>query len=109
MEYIGDPEIAAPMLRDVKLEKPENVFLTLIDFISRMYKKANLVHSDLSAFNILIYKNQPYLIDLGQGVLVEHPHAHEFLKRDIHNIIKFFKKYHIKVDETKIYKNIIKK
>ena len=109
MEYIGDSERAAPMLRDVKLENPENIFLTLIDFISRMYKKANLVHSDMSAFNVLIHKDQPYLIDLGQGVLLEHPQAHEFLKRDINNVIQFFKKYGIKADKTEIYKDITKK
>jgi len=109
MEYIGDSKGAAPMLRDVKLENPESTFSTLIDFISRMYKKANLVHGDMSAFNILMYKNQPYIIDLGQGVLIEHPQAHEFLKRDIHNIVQFFKKYDIDADETEIYKNVTKK
>ncbi len=109
MEYIGDSKGAAPMLRDVKLENPESTFSTLIDFISRMYKKANLVHGDMSAFNVLMYKNQPYVIDLGQGVLIEHPQAHEFLKRDIHNIVQFFKKYDIEADETEIYKNVTKK
>ncbi len=108
MEYIGDSKRAAPMLRDVKLEDPETIFSTLIDFISKMYKKAKLVHGDLSAYNILMYKDQPYIIDLGQGVLIEHPQAHEFLKRDIHNIIQFFKKYNIEADEIETYKNITK-
>jgi len=62
----------------------------------------------LSAYNILMYKDQPYIIDLGQGVLIEHPQAHEFLKRDIHNIIQFFKKYNIEADEIETYKNITK-
>lgn len=109
MEYLGDPERPAPMLKDVPLENPEEIFDTLIGFISKMYKKAELVHSDMSAFNVLIHKDQPYLIDLGQGVLLEHPHAHEFLKRDIHNIVHFFKKYDIKADEEEIYRNITEK
>jgi len=109
MEYIGDCKGAAPMLRDVKLENPESTFSTLIDFISRMYKKANLVHGDMSSFNILMHNNQPYIIDIGQGILTEHPQAREFLKRDIHNIISFFKKYGITADETDIYKNVTKK
>ena len=71
-----------------------------------MYKKAKLVHGDMSAFNILVHNNQPYLIDLGQGTLLEHPNAHEFLKRDIHNIVKYFNKYGIKTEEKEIYKNI---
>jgi len=109
MEYIGDSKGSAPMLRNVKLENPESIFSTLIDFVSRMYKKANLVHGDLSAFNILMLKDHPYIIDLGQGVLKEHPQAHDFLKRDIFNILQFFKKYDIEADELEIYKEVTNK
>ena len=92
-----------------KLKNPEKIFLTLIDFISKMYKKVDLVHSDMSPFNVLIYKDQPYIIDIGQGVLTEHHNAHDFLKRDIHNIVRFFRKYDIESDEKKIYNDITKK
>ena len=109
MEYIGDEEQPAPALKDVHLDDPESMFKTLIDFISTMYKKAGLVHSDMSAFNVLVYDKKPYLIDLGQGVLLEHPQSYEFLKRDIHNIVSYFKKYKIKANEKQIYKNITKK
>jgi RIO kinase 1 len=109
MEYIGDSRRPAPMMKDVVLKKPEEIFDSLIGSISKMYKKAGLVHADLSAFNVLIYRNKPYLIDLGQGVLLEHPLSYEFLKRDIHNIVHYFKKYDIKADEEKIYNNITKK
>jgi len=109
MEYIGNSDKPAPMLRDVKLKEPEQIFQTLIGFVSKMYKKAEMIHGDLSAFNVLIHKNKPYLIDLGQGVLLEHPNSAEFLKRDIHNIVSYFKKYNIQADEKKIYENIIKK
>ena len=109
MEYIGDPETPAPLLKDVSLEKPEEIFKTLIDYISKMYRKAELVHSDISAFNVLMHKNKPHLIDLGQGVLLEHLNAHEFLKRDIHNLVQYFRKYDIKADEEEIYKKITKK
>ena len=90
-------------------KNPKEIFDTLIDFISKMYKKAKLVHGDLSAYNILMHENQPYLIDLGQGVLVEHPNAHDFLKRDIHNIVSYFKKLNIQSDENNIYDSILKK
>lgn len=109
MEYIGDKEQPAPKLRDVNLDNPQLMFNTLIDFISIMYKKAGLVHSDMSAFNVLIYDKKPYLIDLGQGVLLEHPQSYEFLKRDIHNIVAYFNKYKIKANEKQIYKRITKK
>jgi RIO kinase 1 len=109
MEYIGDFERSAPLMKDVKLENPEEVYEILIDSISNMYKKAELVHGDISAYNVLIYENQPYIIDLGQGVLIEHPNALEFLKRDIHNVVNYFKKFGIRADEDKIFKNITKK
>ena len=73
-----------------------------------MYNKVQLVHSDISEFNVLIHKDKPYLIDLGQGVLLDHYNAHKFLKRDIHNIVKYFKKYNIESDEEKIFNEITK-
>jgi RIO kinase 1 len=109
MSYIGYARRPAPLMKDVVLENPQEIFDTLIGFISKMYRKAELVHSDMSAFNILIHRRKPYLIDLGQGVLLEHPQAEEFLKRDIHNVVSYFKKYAIKANENIIYKNITKK
>ena len=106
MEYIGSSERPAPLLKDIVLDKPDEIFATLIDFITKMYKKANLVHGDLSVFNILFYCKKPYIIDLGQGVLKEHPNAHEFLRRDIYNIVSYFNKYNITADEKQIYTDI---
>lgn len=107
MQYIGSKYKPAPMLKDFPLKNPKQVFDELINFVSKMYKKAEMVHADLSAFNILMYKNKPYLIDLGQAVLLEHPNSLEFLKRDILNLVTYFKKYNIKADENKIIEKII--
>lgn len=107
MQYVGTKTKPAPLLKDVTLGNPSDIFDEIIDFIDKMYNKAELVHGDISAYNILIHKNKPYLIDLGQGVLTEHPNALDFLKRDIQNIVKYFKKYNIKADENKIYKKIV--
>jgi RIO kinase 1 len=109
MEYIGDKNKPAPLLKDVNLKKPDEIFKILIKYISIMYKKAGLVHGDMSAYNVLYYKDKPYIIDLGPGVLIEHPNSHEYLKRDIHNIINYFKKYSIKADERKIFNSVINK
>jgi RIO kinase 1 len=109
MEYIGDEEQPAPLLKDVTIDNPEKTFKTIISYISKMYKKANLVHGDISAYNILYFKNKCYLIDLGQGVLIEHPNALEFLKRDIKNVVSYFNKYNIRADADKIYNKILNK
>jgi RIO kinase 1 len=108
MQYIGSHKKPGPLLKDVALKNPKKIFNTLIEFISKMYKEAELVHGDLSAYNVIIYRNQPYIIDIGQGVLIEHPNAHDFLKRDIHNIVIYFKKYGINANENKIFNDIIK-
>lgn len=107
MQYIGDSYRPAPMLKDIIVEKPQEVFDSIIDSIAKMYKKAELVHSDLSAFNILYYRKKPYIIDLGQGVLLEHPRSLEFLKRDIDNIVRYFNKYNIRTDANKIYNKLV--
>jgi RIO kinase 1 len=108
MEYIGDANKPAPMLKDVVLRNPQTVFDEIIEFITRMYKK-QVVHADLSPFNILFYRQKPYIIDVGQAVLLEHPSSAEFLKRDIHNILQHFKKYGITADEQKLYEKLLKK
>ena len=108
MQYIGDMERPAPLLKDSTLDNPKKIFDTILRFISLMYNKAGIVHADLSAYNILMYQDKPYIIDVGQGVLLEHPESIEFLKRDIHNIVQYFKKFDIESNEKEIFNRITK-
>ena len=108
MEYIGDATKPAPMLKDVLLRNPQKIYDEIIGFITRMYK-IKIVHADLSAFNILMFRQKPYIIDVGQGVLLDHPSSSEFLKRDIHNIVHYFKKYDIEGNERELFENLVKK
>jgi RIO kinase 1 len=107
MEYIGDPEKPAPLLKDVEISNPQKLFDTLLRFISLMYNKARLVHADLSAYNVLIHKGKPYIIDVGQGVLREHPLSLEFLKRDIHNLVRYFNKLGVEGNEEEIFGRVV--
>jgi RIO kinase 1 len=93
MELVGEVD-AAPQLKDVDLspEEAERVFEELCMYVSQLYKKANLVHADLSEFNILYHNGHPVLIDMGQSVTLEHPMAKKFLERDISNLVRHFKK-----------------
>ena len=108
MEYIGDASKPAPMLKDVLLRNPQKIFDEIMAFITRMYK-IKIVHADLSAFNILMFRQKPYIIDVGQGVLLDHPSSLEFLKRDIYNIVHYFKKYGIESNERRIFEQLVKK
>ncbi|HIQ49643.1 MAG TPA: serine protein kinase RIO [Nanoarchaeota archaeon] len=107
MEFLGEDFKPAPRLVDIELENPEKVFNEIIEYIKLLYK-ANLVHGDLSFYNILWYKEKPYFIDFSQGVLLSHPNAQYLLKRDITNICNDFKKYGIEADPEKIYEEVVK-
>ena len=109
MEYIGTEASPAPLLKDTEIDNPEEIFEVLINSISDLYKKAKLVHADFSAYNVLMHEKKPYIIDFGQGVLLDHPNSDEFLKRDINNIVFYFKKYKLRYNSNEIYLKIIDK
>ena len=100
MEFMGEKGVPYPLLKDTPLEndEPKIVFDTIVEYMHLLYKEANLIHADLSEYNILIDANNvtPIFIDMGQSVTLEHPNAREFLYRDVHNILRFFSRYGIK-------------
>lgn len=89
MSFIGKDECPYPHLRNAEIGDPGGVYDCIIGYIDTLYHKAELVHADLSEFNIL-YGDKPYLIDMGQSVTRDHPRALQFLMRDIKNINRFF-------------------
>jgi RIO kinase 1 len=110
MEFIGDIDgLPAPRMKDIPPENPEKTFKQIIEYVSRLYHKAKLVHADLSEYNVLMQKKMPIFIDFAQGVLVDHPHANKFLFRDIRTIVTFFNKLGISTPLPKeIYEEITK-
>lgn len=109
MEFMGENREAYPLLKNVQLENDQAkiVFDTIVEYMRLLFKKANLVHADLSEYNILIDPNvSPIFIDMGQSVTLEHPNAREFLYRDVQNILRFFSRYGIKVTPEELFKKI---
>ena len=105
MQFIGDREgVPAPQLRNVTLKDPKKFLDVIIGQIKSLYAN-NLVHADLSEFNILCHRNKPYFIDFGQAVVTKHPNSEMFLKRDVKNILYYFeKRYGIKKDNEEVMK-----
>ena len=68
-----------------------------------------LVHGDLSAFNILNYKNKPFIIDFSQGTVVKTPNSEELLRRDIKNVLQFFRKLGINADVEETFIKVVGK
>ena len=103
MQFLGDGETIAPQLNDVSIEEPGTVLDTILADMGKLYR-ANLVHADVSEFNILMYNGMPHMIDFGQAVSIRHPNAPEFLKRDVTNITKYFtRKYGIRLNANEVY------
>ena len=91
MSFIGDGGTPAKRLKDVELENPEKTLKSVLDQIRKLYR-VKLVHGDVSEYNILMKDGEPYFIDFGQAVLIGHPRASDFLKRDVYNILSYFEK-----------------
>ena len=106
MEYIED-DGPARKIKDKPAKDMKKFFDQVIENMKILYKKAKLVHADLSSFNILNYQDKPVFIDMSQATTVEDPNAMEYLERDIHNMCVFFKKYRINSDPIEIKKKII--
>jgi len=70
MQYLGDSGSVAPMLHHVVLEAPEPFLEATLSGIEGL-AEAGIVHSDLSPFNILVYRSQPWFIDLASGIRVD--------------------------------------
>jgi len=108
MELIGKEGIPSPLLKSVPRKASISTLETLIQQVTLMYQKAELVHADLSPYNIIMKDDIPYLIDMSQSVLISHPKAQEFLKRDLSNILTFFNKLNIVTPDLEfVYRKIV--
>jgi len=97
MEFIGENGVSAPLMKETLLENPKQVFRRLLAYVRKLYQKAELVHADLSEYNIMIWKKQPVLFDVSQAVTLGHPMADQFLRRDLGNLYKYFKRMGVDV------------
>lgn len=106
MEFIGEDNHPAPLLNEVEVTKTD--YKKVISIIKNMYRKAKLVHADLSEYNIFKWHGKLIIFDLGSAVDLGHPSAHQFLMRDIFNINRFFMKRGIDVEsESILFKKVV--
>jgi len=102
MEFIGDDESPSPRLKDVKVEDPMSVFEELLEMAAVIWQTCDLVHADLSEYNILWHDGRPWVIDAGQAVITRHPSAQEFLVRDVTRLTQWVGRqgHHVDVAES---------
>lgn len=105
VEYINGVELyKKPVLKD-----PWRVFREIIETLRKAYMETNIVHGDLSEYNVLVEidSEKPYIIDWPQYVYREEPGADQLLRRDLEYIIRFFSKnYSVEADLEKIYQYV---
>lgn len=88
LDFLGKGSEVYPQLYRTK---PNQKHLKIILKQIKLMYKNNLVHSDLSPYNILV-GDKIYIIDLAQGVVEGHPMFEKFLERDVRNVLDYFKK-----------------
>lgn len=100
MEFIGD-ETPAPRLKDVERELELGDFEELYDFtmgvIERLWRRGDMVHGDLSEYNLLLHDG-PVVIDWSQATVRRNRMSLELLRRDLGNVIAYFGKKGVSVD-----------
>jgi RIO kinase 2 len=79
------------LLRFTKLANPGRVVDRILQQVRAAYQDAQMVHGDLSEYNIFIDQDeQVILFDWPQWQPNSHPNALWLLKRDVRNVLKFF-------------------
>ena len=107
MEFIGKNGDTAPVMKEEPPKNPARVYEQLLEYIQRLYQKAQLVHGDISEYNVMMWHNRPVLFDVAQAVRLEHPMANEFLRRDLSNVTRYFRRLEVNVlPEDEAYKRV---
>jgi RIO kinase 1 len=95
LEFIGDGDAAAPVLKEVALSaaEAEAVFDRLLDNV-QLWLAYNIVHGDLSAYNVLYLAGDPVVIDFPQACDPRfNTNAFRLLTRDIENLGRYFERF----------------
>lgn len=98
------------LFRVSSLPDPEAILDEILENVKLAYIKAGVVHGDLSEYNVIIMPSWHILIiDWPQYVKVDHPSAKMLLRKDISNILKFFKrKYRVVRSLSEVLEEVAK-
>ena len=108
MEYVGDEEISAPLLKSVRLsaEEPRATFDALLRNLE-VFLECGFVHADLSPFNILFWHGSVKIMDFPQSVPTwtnggPNSSAYRLLVRDLGNVCRYFAPYGVEADPVRL-------
>lgn len=104
MSYHGDEKMAAPILQDVALETDEarDLFNVVLWNVELMLQH-DLIHGDLSPYNILYWEGRITIIDFPQVVNSRgNGNARSILERDVTRICDYFAEQGVERDPEAI-------
>lgn len=104
MEFLGDEDAAAPRLVDAALDRDaaEWGLAAAVEELCRL-ASIGLVHGDLSAYNLLWWRDRPWVIDFPQAVdLVRSSRGPDLLARDARNLCTAFKRFGVVADPDEV-------
>ncbi len=115
MRFLGGDE-RAPLLKDAVLEQPEDVAEQAIILVEKLLH-ANIVHGDLSEYNLVLMDGQLFVIDLPQAVdfssnvdrHIRIEEAKPLLERDLANLENYFAKHDVPIDARNEYLRLVEK
>lgn len=94
MTFLGSNAKPSPQLKNADLTEDQlrRSYEQVIDIMERMYRQCDLIHGDLSGYNLIWHNEKVYVIDVSQSMFTSHPNANAFLYRDCKNILDFYRK-----------------
>jgi RIO kinase 1 len=104
MGYCGDENAAAPTLIETTLEPDEarHLFAEVRRNL-RILLSLDMIHGDLSAYNILYWQGKITLIDFPQVVSRDgNPHAETIFRRDVQRVCDYFQHMGVPCDPERI-------
>jgi RIO kinase 1 len=115
MRYLGEPDAPAPRLHDVRLPAPAEFMEAVLTGVDKL-AVAGVVHSDLSAFNILVYEGRPFFIDFSGAIRVDRTggvpwirltQARDALVHGYRALGNYFRRYGLVIDAESFVDRII--
>ncbi|HLY27518.1 MAG TPA: RIO1 family regulatory kinase/ATPase, partial [Aggregatilineales bacterium] len=109
MGYVGDGQMAAPLLNDVRLDSDEalRLFSEVLRNLDLMLE-FDMIHGDLSAYNILYWEGRITIIDFPQVTNSRtNSNAHFILQRDIERICDYFQRQGVRSDPDAVFRRLL--
>jgi RIO kinase 1 len=116
MRYLGSEDRPSPRLSDCEPDDPAAMLDEVLTGVEEL-ARAGVVHSDLSAFNILVHEGRPWFIDLAEAIRVDRTgdvpwkrlqEASAALDRGLSALQGYFGRYGLRIEKDPLTHRIVK-